>query len=1173
MCSILADRSVEDMRDFLRKTGTHGEYIRENIVGVSAWTEELKTQFPIQHDQRPLDLALRMCTIEPQKRPVAKEVLSMILDFDGPMRYYGLCCDEQIDFKDHLSNEVVQNDDSYDTYGLSIESSRAEESQEAYPALFPEGNYQIPKVEDPTEDMTLQAFIPPGGIAENYILEDVEYPAPSPDFVPPRTGSTNSNPQSFPSIHPNPTLARTLQEIKSPIPSSTPSVLDQVHSPSNDHFSPSIAILDLIKNLDFSRLPCPWPKCAQQSIFDNRISLTNHLRDSHGTHELFWTPLLDLSPPLSKGAPPNLWTPGQIISESIMSNHSDERKAFVLKRGHTPPRAPIDPFADQIKCQAMKTKRRLGHVLSEFDPSHPERKNETAARFPHRHVHFGLLPEDHRPESLRSESKAVELKAQEEPVLCPDPLVEPSVFCRTKPGGQRATIPIPRSSLAPSYFLATTNRFSQRQIKSILAIKKPVPTPPPLFVYGSFMFPSILRAQAEKSISAEGIYSRALQRRIQTSAEDWSNINTSLRHAAQHMTPALLKGYLRFEIERSGDAALMPCPYTDGGDATQTKGFLISGLSQEALVCLDYLLSPEGYYCEHPENPASATARSNNSHGDYVEIDSDYDYFSDSDNSSDSVVHKDKLGSTKFVWPGKIRFQSKRVMVTISDFNENPQEVEALTFIWQPRPRQKLNVWDVNEFVKCKTFSDLSTSIRNDNNKGYDWVAEEGILASEMGMLYAMPGDELCDRILNEDLEKVVSLVTNGLNVDACCHHYGTPLQAAAAKGHEKLVYVMLKFWDADANKQGGRYISPLVAAISNGHEDVVRTLLKHGANPIAGAGSFISPVYQAVSFGDVEMTHMLLEGGAWLSKDYVELLDLAEETGNDELWDLLQDYDIRNLHRRKRVKENPDRRPQRPIHKYSTIRSDELGLRDLMATLVEVWRLKGQKGKWTGTKAIKILRLIYGNYVPEKLLDFLGQNLQTMHIILKNLSETYVPKKEVQEVKYGASTKRIIHDDNEDGKAIPDLPDVSPRYARPSRHGASKTAHREDHDHNREIAADEVFCLTCSGRGGRKGTGRICEKCRGTGKDSVEHSMKTVAGEKGRVGSKCQACKGTGNIFSERDRCRACNAGGGRYGERDVRRLREGSIPNNRKVTSDDDMSDHRRQHLDPPPPYPGGH
>ena len=263
MCSVLADQSVEDMRSFLRRTGTHGEYIRENITGVNAWTEKLKSEFSISHDQRPLELALRMCTIEPQKRPMAQEVLSIILDFDGPMRYYGLCCDEQSDFKDHLSNQMIHNDRSHDTDGLAVESSRSDESQEAYSALFPEAKYQVPTVEDPTEDTTVQAFIPPGGIAKSHILEDAEYPGKAKYQVPTvedpiEDPTENTTVQAF---IPTEEIARShiLENAKYPGEAKyqIPTVEDQTEDTTVQAFIPpkGIARRHILKNAENPRAP------------------------------------------------------------------------------------------------------------------------------------------------------------------------------------------------------------------------------------------------------------------------------------------------------------------------------------------------------------------------------------------------------------------------------------------------------------------------------------------------------------------------------------------------------------------------------------------------------------------------------------------------------------------------------------------------------------------------------------------------------------------------------------------------------------------------------------------------------------------------------------------------------------------------------------------------------
>jgi hypothetical protein len=63
--------------------------------------------------------------------------------------------------------------------------------------------------------------------------------------------------------------------------------------------------------------------------------------------------------------------------------------------------------------------------------------------------------------------------------------------------------------------------------------------------------------------------------------------------------------------------------------------------------------------------------------------------------------------------------------------------------------------------------------------------------------------------------------------------------------------------------------------------------------------------------------------------------------------------------------------------------------------------------------------------------------------------------------------------------------------------------------------STDDAFCLTCDGRGGRRGTGRNCTDCRGAG---------TFPTRSGSRLTKCKSCNGSGLIFAHRDRCRACN-------------------------------------------------
>ena len=1144
MCSVLADHTVEDMWEFLRDHGTHGEYIRENMTGVQAWIDVLKSNVSTLYDQWPIELAGRMCAMEPRNRPVAREILSMIFNFDGPIRYYGLCCDEQLELKDYLSNQKISTDSSYEENSLLSEPTRTEEYLEADLSLPLKSGYRFPAVEDPTEDLTVQAFFPPGGIARNYVLEDAELPGASVDLAEPRETLTHSRLHVSPSMLPRPALDSSLQRSFSPGPTNriTPSKISTGDLPYR------MVVLDFIANLDISQLPCPWPKCSQQTSFSSHKSLVDHLRDCHGTHELFWTPLLGLSTTVNTSASSNEWVPGQIISEPLVSEPPYDAKAFILKRDVISAQASTDPYADHLRSRAMEIRGNFGNLkmaLSHIGP-------EAGTALP-----TSVSPNDET--KVPDESKVQdEPKVQEEPFIVPDRISEPSLLSFIEGDCQPGPPCVPKSSFVPSYHLAATNRLSKDQIQSLLKKEKPVAVPPPLFVYGSLMFPSVLRAQAENSISAEGIYSKALQRRIQTSAEDWSNMNESLQQTAKQMTPALLKDYLRFKDDRSGDAVLAQWPSSKDGTVAATKGFLVSGLSHEALVRLDYLFSAEGYDSLYGKWSAVSTPKGKNRIGDNSDS-------SDSDNDSVSDVE----GSVKSTRP-RSELLRQSVVVTISDTNGNPQTIDAITYKCKDNPDGQMDAWDLNAFVKQRTFDHLSTSIKSSSNADYGFLAEEDDIASKMGMSYVMRGDELCDRIVNNDIEGVYSLIANGSDVDAFCRDYGTPLQAAAANGQEKLVYVMLKFWKADANKRGGPYNSPLVAAICNGHEDVVNTLLKHGANPIAGAGSFVSPVYQAVSFEDIEMTKMLLERGGWLSKDYIELLDLAKETGNNELCDLIRNYDIRKLHQSSQIQMGHDGKPQSSKVQVSQ-RSNQLSFRKVMPALLEIFKLKGQKGKWTGMKAIKVLHVAYGDDVPDDVLNLLSTNLGAIQQLLMMLVKNEWPAKsgstKAEEEKSNQHHLKFNHDA---GNASFESKYSSRRKPLPASQVAPKPTEKKDHEP--DLVDDDVFCLTCDGRGGRKGTGRQCERCHGKGICLVERPMATNGSKEGKAQTRCRACNGTGNIFLERDKCRACNYVGRQHEWiEDQRQHKDTRVPISRRGDVDDDKTERGREYLDPPPPYSG--
>ena len=68
-------------------------------------------------------------------------------------------------------------------------------------------------------------------------------------------------------------------------------------------------------------------------------------------------------------------------------------------------------------------------------------------------------------------------------------------------------------------------------------------TRPPVYVYGSFMFPSIIKAQANRLL--KGIYSPRYQQRLAPRFQAWARANLPLKHTAEIMTPAVLKGFDR----------------------------------------------------------------------------------------------------------------------------------------------------------------------------------------------------------------------------------------------------------------------------------------------------------------------------------------------------------------------------------------------------------------------------------------------------------------------------------------------------------------------------------------------------------------------------------------------------------------------------------------------------
>ncbi|KAF7507942.1 hypothetical protein GJ744_009976 [Endocarpon pusillum] len=89
-----------------------------------------------------------------------------------------------------------------------------------------------------------------------------------------------------------------------------------------------------------------------------------------------------------------------------------------------------------------------------------------------------------------------------------------------------------------------------------------------------------------------------------------------------------------------------------------------------------------------------------------------------------------------------------------------------------------------------------------------------------------------------------------------------TPLFAAAKRGHDLVVYILLE-QGADVNDGGyhnsGSAWSPLCTAAKHGHESIVKILLAHGANVGAADHTGWTAIAAASKAGHVSIVKLLL--------------------------------------------------------------------------------------------------------------------------------------------------------------------------------------------------------------------------------------------------------------------------------------------------------------------------
>lgn len=1200
MTTVLNNRTTKDMENFLGSHGTQSKFFHANEEATNMWIEALKKECENCDDIVPLmELIPWMMMRLPKDRPTSNQVFNCILNFETRHAFYGVCC----------GNDEVTVQSAYENYPLSYTESSFDEQLDHFPTT---SDYDSAVIAQSTTSRSSPKESGDPSLGQSR-LQDPLTSSNDPGNQMNKHVTTESDGKT----------ASASSNLQNPAFFNTRAAASLYHSVfeflglKNRYAFRSISRSTMLTSR--SAVPfilhCQWPACpstATRNYFISKEHIEKHYRSIHETHEFSWSSLLasegsidsTTSHRIRKASPNSMaailiqnkdreysrpssaWDSDDNKTESPLGPVSDPRRSKrhaqaesakaqtpqtgldSVKEGSSQSRAPRNPLPEGRPRETPPIIPNSDDKFSKKVSFHHGNLHQDEKHFPSQKTaneRFGLLPNDRRPEPTAAPAPDENEEPDTYNYIAPEPLSLPSIG---KGGRQKSAGVLPDNSRVPSYVLAGTNRFTSAEIDALVPRSSFSLQSPPLFVYGSFMFPSIVKAQASKS--TKGIYSSRYQRRLVPDPRDWALASSSLKHVAEIMTPAVLKGYDRWKPTGLECATIIDSRATKGVLATENvnipkglrdlpdqeifpghvQGFVLFGFSEEVLKTCDEIFPLDHYRTK-----------------------------------SDTETAKEK---------GEEHFKRKVVEVEIQLSNGRPRTFEALTYVWSRRNEVQARnsglegPWDINNFIKRPCFNQWSLADPGDDT----WATEEDELAKTMRMSYMLAGDALGHAVSEGDVETVKELLTDGDDVNGACRPYGTPLQTAVVSGNEEMVRLLLKK-DADVNTKGGQYQTALLAAVVCGHEELVGLLLRRKADVLTDCGFRVSALYQAVSHSDESIVYLLLEHGAWLSTGYAELLDVAAERGNHRIMDMLMEYDVRRLHLALPTYHGSLERRSRNMPK-----GQEVALTSgtvLRAVISQALILKGSHGTWQGRKGVLVLKAALEAGAPERVVDQIGDNLRTVSGLIdyfrgaamemlspqpssaKNLESRNDGNTIVEELDFssdestnddatlvwnhntrdramakGSQTNRIpsfnlkFTSSSSDSKRTPDkrgqprgraasaesrtklsIPNAN-RNVRAHSNTPGGTSLEVPRSRQRERAHSDSarntsfsinppdrhrrkVCSVCSGRGGRQGTGWSCTDC------------------KGAPDSRCNACQGSGLIFSNRDRCREC--GGSRFG------------------------------------------
>lgn len=219
--------------------------------------------------------------------------------------------------------------------------------------------------------------------------------------------------------------------------------------------------------------------------------------------------------------------------------------------------------------------------------------------------------------------------------------------------------------------------------------------------------------------------------------------------------------------------------------------------------------------------------------------------------------------------------------------NQKPSKLSSLTGFFRstksldstPRPLDVNQQISMNRLLVQIAQRDKRKTARRLLGLGADPNGDSGVNGSPLYAAAALGHSKM-----------VALLLDSGAAVNAKSTRGSTPLIIAAAEGHTPVVHVLLDH-GASTDVHGDTYGTPLVAATFRCHAKVLRLLLQHGAKVNDRGGQYDTALHAVAMVGNVDIATILLDAGADVTlrdRNNSTALQVAAGAGHAELVRLL---------------------------------------------------------------------------------------------------------------------------------------------------------------------------------------------------------------------------------------------------------------------------------------------